>query len=77
MLDKEGQKLADKVEAAYKASRSGGLHKWAGKKALHNRMTFPEWSTDYISSVHAIILSVICCMIEDGDCIILKEARVK
>ena len=72
MLTKEKKGLADKVLLAYTATGDGGLRKWAGKAALRDRMRFPEWSTDYISSVHSIILAVICRMIEDGF-ITLKE----
>ena len=72
MLTKEKKELADKVLLAYTATSNGSLRKWAGKAALRDRMRFPEWSTDYISSVHSIILAVICKMIEDG-LISLKE----
>jgi hypothetical protein len=66
MLTKEKEKLANKVLLAYTTAVDGSLREWAGKAALHDRMRFPEWSTDYIGSVHAIILTVICRMIEEG-----------
>jgi len=74
MLTEEKKRLADKVLAAYSATQNGDLHEWAGSTALRDRMKYPEWSTDYIGSVHAIILSVICKMIEDGR-LSLKEVE--
>lgn len=74
MLTKEGKKLADKVLSAYMSVKDGGLYEWVGRAALRDRMRFPEWSTDYIGSVHSIVLAVICRMVEDRF-ITLKEVE--
>jgi len=72
MLTEEKMELANKVKEAYKGAGNGELFKWVGKTALQSRMEYPEWSTAYIESVHAIIMSVMCCMIENN-LLTLKE----